>query len=207
LIVEKPAQPTYALRVTKTILLAVLVCAGCGGPSYDYKREPDPRNSEFVIGASDGVKITVWKNPELSTDATVRPDGTVTMPLIGDIKAVGLTPTRLRDLVAQKLAAFVKDETATVTVAVTSIASYRFTVSGNFERPGIFTSKYYVQVAEAIAMAGGINKFANPHKLIIIRPDPASRVRRIPIDCDRVSSGEHPEENLVLLAGDTLYAP
>jgi polysaccharide export outer membrane protein len=200
-------KPTYALRVTKTILLAALVCAGCGGPTYDYKREPDPRNSEFIIGASDGLKITVWKNPEISGEATVRPDGTITLPLIGDIKAVGLTPTKLRDDITQKLSAFVKDETATVTVAVTSIASYRFTVSGNFEHPGIFNSKYYVQVAEAIAMAGGINKFANPHKLVIIRPDPAAKVRRIPIDYERVSSGEHPEENLVLLAGDTLYAP
>jgi len=193
--------------VTKTVLLVSLVCAGCGGPAYDYKSEPDPRKLEFVIGASDGVKITVWKNPELSTDATVRPDGTVTMPLIGDIQAVGLTPTQLRDDVAKKLSAFVKDETATVTVALTSIASYRFTVSGNFEHPGIFTSKYYVQAAEAIAMAGGINKFANPHKLVIIRTDPVKKVRRIPIDYERVSSGEHPEENLVLLAGDNLYAP
>jgi polysaccharide export outer membrane protein len=80
-------------------------------------------------------------------------------------------------------------------------------VSGNFERPGIFTSKYYVSVAEAIAMAGGLNKFASPSKLVIVRPDPRQKVRRIPIDYNRVASGEHPEENLVLMSGDTLYAP
>ena len=190
----------------KSLLILVLL-AGCGTVSYDYSREPDPRKSEFVIGVSDGVRITVWKNAELSTDATVRPDGTITMPLLGDLHAVGLTPTQLRDEVVKKLAAFVKDETATVTVALTAINSYRFTVSGNFERPGVITSKYYVTVAEAIALAGGINRFANPHKLVIIRQDPKTKVRRIPIDYDRVSSGEHPEENLVLLAGDTLYAP
>jgi polysaccharide export outer membrane protein len=188
-------------------LLLCLLLAGCGGPSYDYSKEPDPRKAEFVIGASDSVRIQVWKNPELSTEGTVRPDGTITMPLIGDIQAVGKTPTQLRDDVTKKLGAYVKDETITVTVALTSISSYRYTVSGNFEHPGIFSSKYYVQVAEAIAMAGGINKFANPHKLIIIRADPKTKVRRIPIDYDRVSSGEHPEENLVLIAGDTLFAP
>jgi polysaccharide export outer membrane protein len=188
-------------------LLLCLLVVGCGGPTYDYAHEPDPRKSEFVIGASDSVRIQVWKNPELSTEGTVRPDGTVTMPLIGDLQAVGMTPTQLRDEITKKLGAFVKDETITVTVALTAISSYRYTVSGNFEHPGIFSSKYYVQVAEAIAMAGGINKFANPHKLIIIRSDAKAKVRRIPIDYDRVSSGEHPEENLVLIAGDTLYAP
>jgi len=181
--------------------------AAFGAPQYDYSHEPDPRKSEFVIGASDAMRITVWKTPDLSGEATVRPDGTITLPLIGDLQAVGKTPSQLRDEITKKLGAYIKDETVTVTVALTSIASYRYTVSGNFEHPGIFSSKYYVQVAEAIAMAGGINKFANPHKLVIIRPDAKTKVRRIPIDYERVSSGEHPEENLVLLAGDTLYAP
>jgi polysaccharide export outer membrane protein len=196
--------PTYALGVRN---LVILLLAACGPPPYDYSQEADPRKAEFIIGASDGVRITVWKNPELSTDATVRPDGTITMPLLGDIQAVGRTPSQLRDVVMKKLSAFIKDETATVTVALTNIASYRYTVAGNFEHPGSFTSKYYVQVAEAIAMAGGINRFANPHRLFIIRPDPAKKVRRIPLDYERVTSGEHPDENLVLHAGDTLYAP
>ncbi len=185
----------------------MVLVAGCGTLAYDYSKEPDPRKSEFVIGASDGIHVTVWKNPELTTDATVRPDGTITMPLLGDIQAMGKTPTLLRDEISKRLSQYIKDETAVVTVALISVSSYRFSVGGNFEHPGIFTSKYYVQVAEAIAMAGGINKFANPHRLIIIRPDPGRKVRRIPIDYDRVSSGEHPEENLVLLAGDTLFAP
>jgi polysaccharide biosynthesis/export protein len=193
--------------LTLSIPLLGFLVAACVPAPYDYSKEPDPRKSEFVIGASDAIKITVWKNPELSTEATVRPDGTVTMPLLGDIQAVGRTPTQLRDEVQKRLSQFVKDETATVTVALTSVSSYRFTVSGNFEHPGIFTSKYYVQVAEAIAMAGGINKFANPHRLLIIRRDAVTKVRRVPIDYDRVSSGEHPEENLVLMAGDTLFAP
>jgi polysaccharide export outer membrane protein len=193
--------------VSAALVLSALGLAACGPLPYDYSKEPDPRKHEFVIGASDGVRVTVWKNPELSTDATVRPDGTITMPLVGDIRAAGRTPTQLKEDIARKLSAYLKDESATVTIALTGVNSYRYTVSGNFEHTGIFNSKYYVTVAEAIAMAGGLNKFANPSKLVIVRPDPATKVRRIPIDFNRVSSGEHPEENLVLMSGDTLYAP
>src|SRR5262249_40656408 len=162
---------------------------------YDYTKEPDPRKHEFVIGASDNLRITVWKNPELSTEAKVRPDGTITMPLIGDVLAAGRTPGELKVEITHKLSAYVKDENSTVTIAVTEVNSYRFTVSGNVEHGGIFTSKYYVTVAEALAMAGGLNKFASPHKIVLVRPEKGG-VRRVPFDYDRISSGEHPDENL-----------
>ncbi len=190
----------------KTFLVMTMLMAGCGPEAYDYSKEPDPRKREFVIGASDALKITVWKNPELSTDAKVRPDGTITMPLIGDVQAAGRTPGELKQEITHRLAAYVKDESQAVTIAVVEVNSYRFTVSGNVERGGIFTSKYYVSVSEAVALAGGLNKFATPKKLVIVRQDPRG-VRRIPINYDRISSGEHPEENLVLFSGDSLFAP
>ena len=184
----------------------LLFLVGCPAAAYDYSKEPDPRKHEFVIGASDTLKITVWKNPDLSGDAHVRPDGTITMPLLGDISAAGRTPSQLREEIRKKLSQYVKDDSAAVSVAVTEVNSYRFTVSGNVEHGGIFTSKYFVTVAEAIALAGGLNKFAEPKKLVIVRRD-AAGLRRVPIDYDRISSGEHPEENLVLLPGDNLFAP
>jgi polysaccharide biosynthesis/export protein len=186
--------------------LLLLALSGCGPEPYDYSKEPDPRKKEFIVGVSDGLKITVWKNPELSTDAKVRPDGTITMPLIGDLQAAGKTPGQLKEEISRRLSAYVKDESAAVSIAVTEVNSYRFTVSGNFEHAGIFNSKYYVTVAEAIALAGGLNKFASPRRLVIVRTEKGV-VRRIPIDYDRVASGEHPEENLVLVSGDTLFAP
>jgi polysaccharide export outer membrane protein len=194
------------MRLIGSVMALCLAATGCGPISYDYSKEPDPRNHEFVIGASDGLKITVWKNAELSTDAKVRPDGTITMPLIGDVHAAGRTPGELKSEISKKLSNFVKSDEATVTIAVTEVNSYRFTVSGNVEHGGIFTSKYYVTVAEAIALAGGLNKFADPKKLVIVRLDEHGR-RRVPIDYNRISSGEHPEENLVLISGDNLFAP
>ncbi len=191
---------------TVTLLLCSLALLGCGEISYDYSKEPDPRKHEFVIGAADALKITVWKNPDLSCDARVRPDGTITMPLVGDVQAAGRTPGELKEEIAKKLASYVKDDTAAISIAVTEVNSYRITVGGNVEHGGIFTSKYYLTVSEAIAQAGGLNKFASANKLVIVRRDQAG-LRRIPIDFNRISSGEHPEENLVLIAGDQLFAP
>ncbi|HEY2743300.1 MAG TPA: polysaccharide biosynthesis/export family protein [Polyangia bacterium] len=183
---------------TSTLLVA------CGPVAYDYSKEPDPRKEEFVLGVNDAIRINVWKNPELSGDARVRPDGTITMPLIGDIKAAGRTPSALKAEITKRLQSFVRDEGAIVSIAVTEVNSYRFTVAGQVEKPGLLTAKYYVTAAEAIAMAGGLNRFANPHRLVLVRSD-AHGARRIPLDYDRIASGEHPEENLPMLSGDTLF--
>jgi polysaccharide export outer membrane protein len=193
--------------VMRHTCLAVLYAAGCSTVAYDYSKEPDPRKMEYVIGVSDGLRINVWKNPELSTSGTVRPDGTITMPLIGDIRAAARTASQLTSEIGQRLKTFVKEESTLVSIAVTEVNSYRFTISGNAERPGVFALKYYATVADAIALAGGLNRFASPHKLVILRQQANGGVRKIPIDFDRVSSGDHPEENIVILANDTVYVP
>jgi polysaccharide export outer membrane protein len=190
-------------------MLLFVTLAGCGPDiTYDYRKEPDPRRSEYVIGVSDGLRISVWKNPELSGETRVRPDGTITLPLIGDLLAAGLTPTQLKDGIRERLRAYVKDEAAVVTVAVTDPNSYRFTVSGNVEHPGVFSSRYYVTVLDAVALAGGLNRFASPHRLALVRIAPDGHVlRRVPLDYERLTISGHPEENLVLLSGDTLIVP
>ena len=183
-----------------------LGCATTHGP-YDYASEPDPRKGEFMLGSSDVLKITVWRNPELSTDAIVRPDGTISLPLVGDLQAAGRTTVQLKDEIVKRLRAYLKDEAAIVTVAVTAINSYRFVVSGSVEHPGAFTSNHYVTVGEAMALAGGPNRFADPGGTIIIRTNAQGVTRRIPVDYLGVLSGTKPQENLPLLAGDTVYVP
>ncbi len=184
-----------------------LSLAACAGPSYDYSKEPDPRKTEYVIGVSDGLRVNVWKNPELSTSGTVRPDGTITMPLIGDIHAAGRTASQLTEEIGRRLKMFVKEESTPVSIAVTEVNSYRFTVSGNAERPGVFNLKYYATVGDAIALAGGLNKFASAKKVVILRQQPNGGVRKVPINFDRISSGDHPEENIVILPNDTVFVP
>jgi polysaccharide export outer membrane protein len=198
----------YAAGPMKTFVVTIgmFLVVGCGPVPYDYSKEPDPRKKEFVIGIPDSLRITVWKNPDLSCEARVRPDGTISMPLIGDLRADGRTPSDLKNEITRRLAAFVKDEGATVTVVVTEVNSYRFTVGGNVERPGVFTTRHFVTVAEAIALGGGLNRFASPRNVVVIRTDKTG-TRRIPIDYSRVGSGEHPEENIAILAGDNVFVP
>lgn len=176
-------------------------------PYHDYSREPDPRKQEYRIGVSDVLRVNVWHNPDLSGDAVVRPDGTISLALIGDVRAAGRSTAELRAEIAQRLKAFIKDESAAVTVAVAAINSYRFVVSGNVERGGAFVANHFVTVSEAVALAGGPNKFASPEQTVIIRADEPGKTRRIPIDYPGILKGSRPHHDLAVLTGDTIYVP
>jgi polysaccharide biosynthesis/export protein len=197
-----------ALFLSLATLLSLHV--GCGGQrhhDHPYAKEYDPRKHEYVIGASDNLNIVVWQNGDLSTQALVRPDGTITMPLIGDLQVAGRTPTQVRDDITKRISQYVKAEAAIVTVAVTEVNSYRFTVTGAVTNPGNFSSSHYVTVADAIAMAGGTTRFADRHNIELLRIDENGKTRRVPIDFEDIETRRRPEANLVLVAGDTIHVP
>jgi len=203
--------PRFAALITALGALSGLTLAsGCATShkiAYDYASEPDPRKQEYQLGVSDLVRVNVWKNPDLSVETIVRPDGTISLPLLGDLKAAGRAPGQLREEIAQKLSTFVKDDTATVTVSVVAVNSYRFVVSGNVERPGAFTANHFVTVSEAIALAGGPNRFGSPEDAVVIRSDATRGTRRIPVDYPSILAGRHPEQDLPILTGDNVYVP
>jgi len=193
-----------------TLLGALVGHLGCATvpPPYDYASEPDPRKNEFVLGPSDVLRVAVWHNPDLSGDTVVRPDGTITLPLIGDLRAAGRTPSQVRNEISERLKMFVKDEAATVTLAVSAINSYRFTVTGNVERPGTFSANHYVTLSEAVTLAGGPNRFADPERCVLVRSDPTSLTpRRIPINYPAILSGKRADQDLPLLSGDLIVMP
>jgi polysaccharide export outer membrane protein len=203
-------QSSGAVRVKGLLfLVALLVVVGCGSAShkYNYKKEFDPRQHEYVIGSGDSLTINVWQNADLSTGALVRPDGTITMPLVGDIKVAGRTPSQVRDEITKRISQYVKAEAAIVTVAVSAVASYRFTVTGNVANPGSFQSQFYVSVADALAMAGGPTRFADTDNIEVVRQGGDGKMRRIPVSYDDIQTRKRPEANLVLVAGDTVYVP
>lgn len=189
--------------------LSALALAACGAPinNYDYSKEYDPRAHEYVIGAGDQLRINVWQNNDLSTEVLVRPDGTITLPLIGDSQVAGKTPTDVKADITAKLSKFIKTESSVVTVAVAQVQSYRFTVAGQVQNPGTFQSAYYVTVAEAIAMAGGPTRFASTTDVELIRVAADGKTRHIPINYDEIQSRKNPQENLTLVAGDTVFIP
>ena len=191
-------------------MLALASLSSCGAaaiPNYDYAKEPDPRGNEFVIGVSDHLTLTVWKNPELSSSVVVRPDGTITLPLIGDMRAAGRSPSALRKAIQRRLSTYVKTDSAVITLAVTEVNSYHFTVTGEVARAGMFTSPRYVTLVEAIAMAGGFTRFAAADKMVVLRRGPNGQSRRIPIAYSAITSGRSPRMNLVVLRGDSIYVP
>src|SRR5262249_28756560 len=108
---EGALRPTTSILTTISLGMLVTTTGG-GWPAFDYSKEPDPRKREFVLGTSDQVRINVWKNPKLSTDARVRPDGTITMPLIGDLPAAGRTPSELQKEITAKLSSYVREGAA-----------------------------------------------------------------------------------------------
>jgi len=189
----------------------VLIGWGCScattTPRYDYAVEPDPRKQEYVVGASDVLRVNVWHNIDLTGDVVVRPDGTISLPLIGEVRAAGRTANDIKVEIAQKLSAYIKDQQqAPVTVAVATINSYRFVVTGNVEHAGVFTANHFVTVSEAVALAGGPNRFGSPEEMVLIRTD-ANGKRRIPINYPAILQGSHPEHDLPLISGDTIYIP
>lgn len=195
-------------RVVRSLLALVacaLMCVACGSslPPYDYKLEPDPRRSEFQVGPLDQLSVAVWKNRDLSADVVVRPDGIVTLPLIGDVKAAGRTPSDLQKEIKHRLSEFIRDEELVVSVGIAAVNSYHFTVLGSVERAGLYTAKNYVSTVEAVAMAGGPNRFAG-NSVYIVRGTPA---RRIPIDLRRATSSEYANENLIVMRGDLIIVP
>ncbi len=195
-------------RTVALLLLAVSSAACASTINWDYSKEVDPRKSEYVIGAADGLQINVWQNGDLSTQAIVRPDGIITMPLVGDLKVSGKAPTQVRDEIKGRLAEFVKAEAAIVTVAVTAVNSYRFTVTGSVQNPGTFNSQYYVSLADALAMAGGPTRFADTTAIEVIRPNGDNgKSRRIPVSYDDIQTRKRPAANIILVAGDTVYVP
>jgi polysaccharide export outer membrane protein len=111
-----------AFRVFAAVSVLMVTLAACksGGTGYDYKTEPDPRKLEFQIGPLDQIQVRVWKNQDLSAEVTVRPDGIITLPLIGDVKAAGRTPTELQKEVHTRLGAFIRGEELVVSVGVSA---------------------------------------------------------------------------------------
>lgn len=198
-------------RRSYLLLLLIVLAVGCKPtlPKYNYAGEPDPRNAEWVLGVGDQLSINVWENPGLTTEATIRPDGNITMPLVGDLRAVGETPSSLKAMIRGRLTDFVKlGSGSEITVAVRGANSYRFTIVGEVTRPGVVQLGYYVTVVEAIAMAGGFTRFAEKNSIKLLRRDAKSgKTRTIPIAYDFLADGSHPEMNLVMISGDALFVP
>jgi polysaccharide export outer membrane protein len=162
--------------------------------------------SEYYIGPEDVLEIIVWKNAELSKVVAVRPDGRISLPLLGDIDAIGLTPAQLTANIVSKLKQY--KETPTVSVILQQVNSYGIYVLGEVAQPGRFFLKSKTTLLQAITGAGGFTPTAARNKIVVFRWDPTQNKEiKLKASYDDIVLRDSPNQNLVLKPGDTLVIP
>ena len=159
--------------------------------------------SDYIIGADDQLRISVWKEPDLSETLPVRPDGKISMPLLNDVPAAGLTPLQLKDSITEKLKKFIADPR--VTVVVTAMNSRRIFISGEVLHGGPMILLPHMTVLQALSQAG-FTQFANPKGIYLLLTE-NGRQRKIAFNYKQVVKGNHPEQNIMLQPGDTVVVP
>jgi polysaccharide export outer membrane protein len=168
----------------------------------------DSQKPPYLIGPEDVLEISVWKNAELSKIVIVRPDGVISLPLIGDVKAAGLTPSQLREQIIERLREY--QETVVVSVIVQEVNSYRIFILGEVNRPGPYLLKTRTTLLQAIALAGGFNQFASKNRIVVIRAkgkDSKGVEKRVIRFDDIVYKDKQGDKNLILKPGDTIFVP
>ena len=190
-----------ALGVALTALLTV-------GASDLCAQAPNAANAdpleEYRIGPEDTLLVSVWKNDAISKTVPVRPDGMVSLPLVQDVRAAGLTPLELRDVLAKKLAEYIPNPE--VSVIVTEVRSFKVSVIGEVVKPARYELKSRTTVLDVLALAGGLNEFAARTRIVILRTD-GKVMRRIPFNYNKVIAAGGERDNLSLQPGDVIVVP
>jgi polysaccharide biosynthesis/export protein len=172
---------------------------GAGSSERDQRTTPP---DEYRIGPEDMLAIAVWKNDALTRTVPVRPDGKISLPLLNDVQAAGLSALQLRDVLAQKLGAYMPNPE--VSVIVTDIKSFKVSVIGEIARPGRLELRSWTTVLDALALSGGFTQFASRSKIVILQPD-GKTMKRIPFNYNKALDGE--QENFYLRNGDIILVP
>jgi polysaccharide export outer membrane protein len=163
---------------------------------------PEP-SADYVIGADDTLHVSVWKEPDLTATLPVRPDGKISLPLLNDVPAAGLTPMQLAASITEKLKKYIADPR--VTVVVTAMNSRRIFVTGEVVHSGAIPLLPNMTVLQALSSAG-FTQFANVKGIYLLRTENGRQVK-LPFNYKEVVKGNHPEQNIMLKPGDTVVVP
>jgi polysaccharide export outer membrane protein len=213
---EKMIRRLYALALV-SVLVAIPTVAQEGATQTS---QPDsqagappasgtaPRGAtsdpNYVIGPQDVIDVNVWKEPDISRTVPVRPDGKISLPLLNDVQAAGLTPAQLGNQITASLKKYVTNPQ--VTVIVTAINSQRIYVLGEVTRPGAFPLLPGTTVLRGLSSAGGFSQFAKMKAIYVLRLENGKQVK-YPFNYRDVVGGKHPEQDILLKAGDTIVVP
>ncbi len=158
----------------------------------------------YIIGVGDVLKVSVWKNEDLQAEVPVRPDGRISVPLIGEVHVAGLTPLEVQSLLTDRYTSFVT--APSVSVLVTQVNSRKVFILGQVKQSGAFDILQPTNVMQALAMAGGMSEFAKTNKIVVLRYINGIKTRW-QINIDAIASGKRPQDNLLLEPGDTIIVP
>lgn len=189
------------------IMMGFLLCTGCLKP--DVIVQSGHPEEGFVLGPEDVIEVIVWKNPDLSRQVVIRPDGKISLALIGDVVASGLTADQVAKKIAEKFKAV--KENPSVSVNVIEVNSYYVFVVGEVSKPGKLPLKSYTTILQALSLAGGFTQFAARNDIIVVRTekDENGKVKetRIPLRYSDLISEDGGPYNLTLKSGDTVIVP
>jgi polysaccharide biosynthesis/export protein len=203
----------YRIAFLVIVLGLSLAVVATAQKSQDNETRTEPKkplvpppitDPTYIIGPQDTLSINVWKEPDLSGSVPVRPDGKVSIPLLNDVQAAGLTAMKLSSQITVGLKKYVADPR--VTVVVTAVNSRRVYVLGEVAHAGGFALLPDMTVLQAISDAGGLTQFAHGKKIYVLRDEDGKRVK-YPFNYNKVLKGENPEENFPLKSGDTIVVP
>lgn len=191
------------------VLILSLGCATAQGQGEKVAGKPaQPKavadSSQYVIGPEDVLHIHVWKEDALSRTIPVRMDGKISLPLLDDIQAAGLTPLQLKEVINEKLTKFISNPTASVIVV--EMNSFKVYVSGQIRAPGVYRLRSETTLIQLIAMAGGFTEWADQKGILILRKE-KGREQQITVNYKKALKGEVPSSQLVLRPGDTIIVP
>jgi polysaccharide export outer membrane protein len=198
---------TNAVMILGAVMCLSLGCVSVSKEALDEANKPVSK--EFLLGPEDVLEVTVWRNQDLSRTVVVRPDGKISLPLIGDVQASGLSALQVSAKIAARLTEF--KENPNVSVSIKEVNSYFIYVLGEVLKPGKYPLKSYATVLQGVSQAGGFTNFASKSRMAVIRvvtnSDGEQRQIRIPVPYDELVSGKGAIENFVLKSGDTIVVP
>lgn len=198
--------PTLAQTPAETATLAAPPAANSGGRHAGETREPLPASAagrRYTVGVADVLRVSVWKNPDLSQTVTVGPDGFASLPLLGDVHMAGITTDDLAKVLTSRLSAYVVNPQ--VTVSVVEIRSRQVYVVGQVARPGGYPLIGPMSVLQMLAQAGGLDTFASRKQIYVLRSSHGKPVK-LPFNYSDVIRGKG-NQNIALEPGDTVVVP
>src|SRR5581483_7460 len=184
------------MQLEFAIALGLMLAAETSAPKWNPE--------SYIIGPGDVLTVQVWKEPDLSRRVPVRPDGRISLPLLNDVQAAGLTPNELAGRVSQELKKYLTE--ADVAIVVEQVNSRRIYVMGEIARPGAYPLLAQTSVLQALSAAGGFRELANTKKIYILRGAGVYQ-KRLLFDYNAVVKGKKPEQNILLENGDTIVVP